>query len=237
MTPEGTTILEHLRSVALERHQRRGDATLERRVRAVKAYQHLRFAKTYADLLAQPRYAKAARFFLDDLYGPHDFNERDDQFARIVPALVRLFPHEIVQTVRALAELHAISELLDTCLAQELATDDVDAAAYVGGWQRVGRPADRERQIVLMSEIGQALDRYTRNPVLRHTLRLMRAPARAAGLGALQTFLERGFETFRDMRGADDFLDTIATRERALAATLFAVTAVAAETPALGQLP
>ena len=41
-------------------------------------------------------------------------------------------------------------------------------------------------------------------------------------LGALQAFLERGFDTFREMRGADEFLRTVATRERALAARLFA---------------
>jgi hypothetical protein len=50
----------------------------------------------------------------------------------------------------------------------------------------------------------------------------MRGPATAAGLAALQGFLERGFDTFRDMRGADHFLATIASRERSLAAHLYA---------------
>jgi len=236
MTPEGTLILQHLGVVAAERQRRAHDAALESGVRAIKAYQHERFAKTYADLLSTPRYAKAARFFLDDLYGPHDFNQRDDQFARIVPALVRLFPHEIVSTVRALAELHAISEVLDTQMAAACASTEMVAPQYLAAWQATGRTADRERQITLMLEVGGALDRYTRNPVLRHTLRLMRAPARAAGMGALQSFLERGFDTFREMRGAQDFLATIAARERGLALALFDTTAVARET-ALGQLP
>ncbi len=74
---------------------------------------------------------------------------------------------------------------------------------------------------MLMLQVGGALERYTRNPLLRHSLRLMRAPAQAAGLGALQSFLENGFDTFREMRGAREFLDTIANRERELAARLF----------------
>ena len=49
----------------------------------------------------------------------------------------------------------------------------------------------------------------------------MRGPAAAAGLGALQGFLERGFDTFREMGGAREFLAVIANRERALAAALF----------------
>jgi len=221
MTPEGTTILDQLRIVAGERQRRRADPALARRVGAVKQYQHARFAATYADLAAQPRYARATRFFLDDLYGPHDFAERDEQFVRIVPPLVKLFPREIVSTVSALAELHALSEALDSAMALVLPGPDIDAAAYVSAWQAVGRPQSRERQIGLMLAVGTALDRYTRNTVLRHSLRLMRGAARAAGLGALQTFLETGFDTFREMRGANEFLATIESRERALAAVLF----------------
>lgn len=236
----GQHILDHLAVVAAERRRRGNDPALAARVQALKAWQHQRFADTYADLLATPRYAKAARFFLDDLYGPHDFSERDDQFARIVPALVRLFPAEIVQTVRALAELHAISEDLDTQMALALPDGTLSAEVYGAAWRAVGRAPDRERQIRLMLDVGGALDRFTRNPLLRHSLKLMRGPARAAGLGALQGFLENGFDTFREMRGAREFLDTVASRERALAAALFAAGSVAEATRSgagSGQVP
>jgi hypothetical protein len=240
MNADGIAILAHLNTVAAERERRRADAVLDERVRAVKHYQHARFARTYADLLAHSRFTRAAQFFLEDLYGPRDFTERDTQFARIVPGLVRLFPHEIVATVRSLGELHALSETLDTQMAARLPAPEITAQQYVLAWQAVGQAAERERQIALMLAVGSALDRYTRNPVLRHSLRLMRGPARAAGLAALQSFLESGFDTFREMRGAREFLDTIATRERALAAALFSADAVAPATgPAspLGQLP
>lgn len=240
MNPEGTLILQQLGLVTAERQRRARDPALELRVRAVKAFQHQRFAKTYADLLASARYAKAARFFLDELYGPHDFSARDDQFGRIVPGLVRLFPQEIVSTVRALAELHGISEVLDTAMAEACPEATLDAPSYCRAWQTVGRVADRERQIALMLAVGGALDRYTRNPVLRHSLRLMRGPARAAGMGALQSFLENGFDTFREMRGAEGFLGTVAARERALAASLFDAMSDAQgpdSDPVLGQLP
>ncbi len=101
----------------------------------------------------------------------------------------------------------------------------MDLAAYTPAWQRVGQPAERERQIALMRRVGDALDGYTRNPLLRHSLRLMRGPARLAGLPELQAFLESGFDTFRAMRGAKDFLDTVVRREQAIAAWLFSATA------------
>ena len=78
------------------------------------------------------------------------------------------------------------------------------------------------QQIQLTLDVGLALDRFVRQPLLRHTLRLMRGPARAAGLAELQTFLESGFDTFRAMRGADQFLAWVAERERALVDALFA---------------
>lgn len=247
MSPEGREILDNLRIVAAERARRRADPALGSRVEAVKAYQHARFERTYADLLSSARYARPARFFLEDLYGPYDFSARDDQFSRVVPGLVRLFPHEVVLTVRALSQLHALSESLDTRMGVALEAVPIDAARYISAWQAVSTPAERERQIELMLAVGRALDRYTRNPVLGHSLRLMRGPARVAGLSSLQSFLETGFDTFKEMRGAEEFLGTVTRRERHLAALLFTPGLVALATsgrdelvaadPALGQLP
>ena len=233
MNPAGEQILTSLQCVAAQREMRRQDAALGRAVQAIKAYQHARFMNTYADMLAHPRYGGAALFFLEDLYGPGDFTSRDDQFARIVPGLVRMFPKDIIATVQCLGQLHALSEELDTAMAAFLLRTVpepehrpgegvvVDGARYAHCWRNVAGPAERERQVSLMLAVGEALEGYTRNPLLRTSLRLMRGPAQAAGLGALQAFLERGFDTFRAMRGASEFLDIVARRERALSTALF----------------
>jgi len=222
MNPKGEHILRGLQTVATERALRAADPALGAAVVAVKAFQHQRFEAGYADMLAHKRFGRAARFFLEDLYGPMDFTRRDDQFARIVPGLVRLFPADIVSTVAALADLHALSETLDSQMARVLGAQAPNPQSYGQAWRTVGQPPQREKQIALMLAVGTALDRYTRNPLLRHSLRLMRGPAQAAGMGVLQAFLERGFDTFGEMRGATEFLDTIARRERELAAHLFA---------------
>jgi hypothetical protein len=221
MTPAGRLILEHLQAVKTERERCASIPSLGARVDAIKSYQHARFARTYIDLLDSPRFGPATQFFLNDVYGPRDFSERDAQFARIVPAIVRLFPDEIVTTVSALAELHALSEAFDVRMAQAMRSPDIDAASYLVAWQTVADGTNRERQLSLMLGVGRLLDRLTRSLTLRHSLRLMSAPARAAGLGDLQHFLERGFDTFRSMQGADEFLETIATGERRLMEALY----------------
>ena len=221
MNPTAEAIIELLNQVELERRRRESVPQLDAMVAAVKRYQQLRFMHTYSDLLKTERYGAATRFFLDDLYGPRDFSQRDAQFVRVVPALVRLFPSEIIHTVERLARLHACSEQLDSDMGLHVLSNEINAASYMSAWQATSRRADRYLQIELTLDVGTALDRYTRRPVLRRSLRLMRGPAKAAGLGELQRFLESGFDTFKEMRGAKDFLGVIRTRESALVDALF----------------
>lgn len=241
--PVPEQILDCLQHVAEQRRLRKVTPGLEQDVERLKLYQQQRFTRSYADLLANPRYAAAARFFLEELYGPGDFTRRDAQFARVVPALARLFPSEVVVTVAHLAELHAISERLDTEMARHLNGATPSPARYAGAWQATRLPELRQQQIDLTLAVGQALDGYTRKPLLRQALRMMRAPANAAGLSELQHFLETGFDTFKAMKGAQHFLSTVREREERLASALFRCdpAALNAACPAgddpLGQLP
>jgi hypothetical protein len=235
-------ILGHFTRVAEERQRRLLSKGLSEKVEALKAYQQRRFALTYADLLASERFGPAARFFLDELYGPRDFSSRDAQFVRVVPSLVRLFPQSILAAVCLLAELHELSERLDTAMGLALESPAVDARAYAQAWARSASPADRERQIELTIELGEALDRLTRKPLVLTGLRMMRGPATAAGLADLQHVLETGFAAFLVMHGAQDFLAIVQQRERALAALLFSARVQASDAWAAGpevlpQLP
>ncbi|WP_395703697.1 FFLEELY motif protein [Aquabacterium sp.] len=245
MGASASEILDQLQIVDRLRAERVADAGLAERVFALKDYQARRFARTYADLLQDARYQGAARFFLAELYGPQEFAARDAQFARVVPALVRLFPQEIIETVAALATLHALSESLDSQMARHLPSAALEASTYARAWQATGRPDARRKQIGLTVEIGHALDHYTRRRMLRTTLHMMRRPAQAAGLSDLQRFLETGFDTFGAMSGAGWFLEIVQQREQALADALFAADPLAlpqvgtgnCDGGPLGQLP
>jgi hypothetical protein len=218
---------------ALETSPALGEAVAQ-----VKRVQSRRFAGTYADLLAGGPYAAAAEFFLVELYSDKDYAERDAQFARIAGALEKLLPEQVSDTAVALAQLHALTEELDQAMALAwLAQTDAqagDARRYVAAWREVGRRADRESQLTVVLGIGRQMARLTRTAGLRMMLRMMRGPAAAAGLGALQRFLETGFDTFAAMarrkEGAEKFLDTIRARESALMLMLFDADLVACET-------
>jgi hypothetical protein len=219
------TIRQSLSSVATLRDQLRNSKPLQDAVVAIKLFQARRFAGTYEDLLQSDTFAPPTRFFLEELYGVRDFAARDGQFARIAGALQSLFPNQVVATAVALAQLHALTERLDLEMAQQrLKTGHLPPEGplscrdYVLSWRGVATPAVRMGQLQSVLDIGQELNRLTRTKGLRMTLRMMRSPAKAAGLHALQSFLEAGFDTFASMGGSqgDDtqfFLDTIRTRE------------------------
>ena len=209
--------------VAQIRDISRGTPELDLALRWVKEFQSRRFAATYSDLLNSKDFGAASRFFLIELYGDKDYALRDAQFARIASALQKYFPASVVDTAVALAQLHALTEELDfamaqTCLTLDANSDADECSRYLECWRRVDRLADRTLQLDAVLNVGAELNRLTRIHGLRMMLRMMRGPARAAGLDALQRFLESGFDTFAEMSGnkniAAGFLDTIASRER-----------------------
>ena len=222
-------IREAVAAVALLRQAGQAMPVLGTAVAEVKRLQARRFAATYADLLADQDYAAATRFFLEELYSDKDYADRDLQFARIAGTIEKLFPAQVVETAVALAQLHAMTEGLDQQLAQAwLAPVHTGLPAglrYVASWRVMGRRADREAQLAVVLGIGVQMARLTRTPGVKMMLRMMRGPAKAAGIASLQRFLETGFDTFAAMvkrpRGAQEFLGLIEVREAALIARLF----------------
>ena len=190
------------------------------RLAELKAWQAARLTATYADISSQPRYRAATTFFIDDLYGPKDFSGRDAAMLRIFPVMTRVLPASAVETAALAIELEALSEALDQQTAAALAPGPITEATYAEAY-RVTAPADRHRQIDLIIAVGDRLDQLVRKPLVSRTLKLMRNPARLAGMSDLQDFLERGYAAFRDMGGASEFLATARAREERTLNRLF----------------
>jgi hypothetical protein len=216
----GDRLRESMRALSTARRAAPEVATAKHRVRV---WQNRRFADTYADLRAQPRYRPAVEFFLVELYGEADLSvARDADIERVLPVMVKMLPAPALETILDALVFETLCEVLDGAVAAELGNARLTVSSYADAFRRAGRGEERRRQIAYVSEIGRALDRLTRWPMIGTTLKVMRAPARAANLAALQSFLERGFVAFKHMHGADAFLATITERETALVERLFA---------------
>jgi len=187
----------------------------------LRVWQAGRLAQTYADLRREPRYSAAVEFFLRDLYGPQDMSRRDRDLSRALSYFKRVLPVAALEVLELAVTLDVLSAELDQAMAEQLANGPLTDAAYAEAYCRVGRASERRRQIKLLIGIGEGLERIVRNRWIGAALLAARVPARAAGLGELQGFLERGFAAFRKMKGAQPLLKVIRARETQLMDELF----------------
>jgi hypothetical protein len=201
--------------------------------RQLAAWQSARLAWTHRDFFEDPRYRPAVTFFLTDLYGDRDYTPRDEGMERVYPLMTRMMPVRAMHSIALGIEMHALSQELDIALARKIYAGRGDgapftAADYAAAYRACDNAPERREQIELIGRIGRDLDHVVHLPFVYQTVLLSRRPARLAGLTALHEFIERGFEAFRHMQGADEFLDAIMAREFAV------MEAILTDAPAAG---
>lgn len=191
----------------------------------LRAWQTRRLEASFADVLADPDMHAAGRFFLSDLYADRDFSGRDRDIDRVMPLMMHLLPESLLRAVRDAIELHVLSHAFDLRMVRVMERRrlrHLDEGSYAGVYRQTGLPRLRRRQIDLIVAVGRSLDAAVNRHGVHRLLRASRLPARAAGLSELQGFLERGFDAFDQLGGADRFLDRIARGEGDVSRRLFA---------------
>lgn len=224
--------IDRLLAQRLAEHQALHDPAREPRNRmpwlpALRRWQAQRLKRSFAPLLADPGTRPAAEFFLSDLYNDHDFSRRDADLARVLPKMQRLLPESLLVTVADAIELGTLTHRLDLAVAEALQRlappgATLDVALYAHAYREAGTPALRGRQIDLVVQSGEGLAKAMRLPGLGMLLRVSRTAAYAAGVEALQGFLERGYAAFHRMRDPHGFLLTVERAEREVSRRLFA---------------
>lgn len=213
-------------------HQHVLDPALEPRnrlrwLKALQSWQALRLERSFDGFLRDPARRPAARFFLTDVYGDHDFSQRDADIAKVIPMMQRLLPAPLLDAIATGIELGALTHALDLRMAEALhrlapRRRALDAALYAQAYRKVGHPRLRARQIELIGRVGTTLGAALRMPGVGALLALSRLPARAAGLGELQSFLERGYAAFAELGDIRGFLADIGDNETRVMERLFA---------------
>jgi len=220
---------EHLRQALADSHalaERFDEAGFPRaELETLQDWQRQRLARTYQALISQARYRAAGDFFLDEIYGGLNFRERDHQVERVLPVMVRTMPDYMLLALAEAFELQSLSLSLDMDMAvalREFGWDGLDTHRYGEVYRRCGRPDDRERQIELIGELGLKLNELVHHRLVMFLIRTLRGPARAAGFGLLQNFLESGLNAFQVMDDGTEFIETIWHNEERIMRRLFA---------------
>jgi hypothetical protein len=220
-------LLNPLLDVGKLRHQTVEGAGLDPKMAMLRTWQSQRLTLTYADLLELPRYRPACLFFLEDIYAPRDFSQRDHDIEQMHDFARRFIPGPLLSPLTLTLELYRFTQELDQRLLSVLVdqlgvTDTITVALYAEAYRRCDNYAERVRQIELIDEIGQKLDGLVRLPLVGAMLNVAKGPARRAGWVDLIDFLEHGYTAFRRLHGARYFLSTIREREMSYLERIYA---------------
>ena len=192
--------------------------TLDPNLVLLREWQSKRLANTYSDLMGKRRYALAGDFFLNDIYAARDFSQRDNDLEYLYDVMSSVLPKFMLTLVEHTIELNNLSNLLDakllSALREELdLRDEITPAMYTDGYRICDNYDERKLQIELILEVGKQVDMTTKIPLLGTALKMASGPAQRTGWGDVHNFLARGFRAFKQMRGAEKFLDTVEKRE------------------------
>ena len=216
--------IERTRGLRAAWHQN-PDRAAERML--LRTWQSARLTRTHGEFLLDPDYRPAAEFFLNEVYSVKETAERDTEIERAYPIIARTMPERALRSIGAALELDGLTEMLDEQLLERLPRQrgkgvELTESTYASAYRRCDNYALREHQIDLIAQLGSHLVELVARPLLAKTLRAMRIPARLAGFGTLQTFLEQGFSAFRRMPDAHRFVATIERRERQILERIYA---------------
>jgi hypothetical protein len=209
------------------KHRPLSGTSLDPKVAMLRAWQSRRLARTYQDLLADERHRLACEFFLDDIYGPYDFSQRDHDIEQMYAFTRRFVPDSMLRPLAVTVELHQLSETLDRHLLDVLlnplgVVDTITPELYAEGYRLCDNYATRVYQIELIEQVCERIDGIVRNPLTGPTLSLAKRPLRSSGHVALVDFLERGYTGFKHMQGSQHFRATIRQRELSLLDRMYA---------------
>jgi hypothetical protein len=193
----------------------------------LRVWQAERLARTYADLLDQPRYRPACLFFLEDIYAARDFSQRDHDLETMYEFMRRFVPDAISRPAALTIKLHRMTEALDRKLLNVLVgqlgmIDSIAVEQYAEAYRRCNNYRERVEQIDAIIEICEHIDGIVRNPITGPALRISKRPLRGAGYGEVVAFLERGYDSFKRMHGSRHFRKTVRERETGILERIYA---------------
>lgn len=190
-------------------------------VRKLQTWQTKRLLITHDDLWHSKRFKPGMQFFVDEIYGPKDFSQRDNELARVVPKMAKLLPEAALLSLEAALRLNCLSLELDIAMVQQLGNEEINRNNYFDCYRQSDNQSKREEQITLLENLGFDLAQVVKISGISAVLMISRKPAKVAGVASLHGFLEKGFKSFKKLGDVDDFIDPIVSREKELMNLLF----------------
>ncbi len=224
--PPAVQFIQDLKQDSSMKRQEVDSAGLSTELQQLRSWQTQRLMHTYQDFLHHSQYGPACRFFLDDIYAPRDFSQRDHDVQHLYQLMARFVPEHMLALMREVIELNQFSNELDLGLLSALKEkgglpDPITTVQYAAAYRICDNHVQRVDQINRLVKVLEEVAAGARKPVVLITLRLARGPASMAGWGDLLNFLERGCVAFKQMKGGQKFILAVQERETGILTRIF----------------
>ncbi len=179
----------------------------------------------FSDLHDREGYAEAIDFTMSDLAGI-GISSRDRDLERAAPAITSILPLGALQTIARAAETNARILEVNISICRSLLVnnelpDEITVHQYCLACREASSMEECMELVYRVTELGRTLKSLVNIPMIGITLKAMRLPARAAGFGDLQTFLEDGYRIFRQIPDIEHFLSQIESRTEMIFQTIY----------------
>lgn len=191
------------------------------KVKTLQEWQCQRLLNTHVELANQSRYQTAMAFFVEELYGPKDFSQRDADLVKVVPKLAAVLPTKAMRALQEAVAVNALSFELDLDITERI-QGELTHYSYAVAYRQSERLADRTKQLTIIYQLGEQLADVVRIPGVSILIKLARKPAKLAGLLTLHGFLERGYHAFRKIGDVHDFINPVIDKEKEIMQILLA---------------
>jgi hypothetical protein len=171
----------------------------------------LKYLLTYfEDMQRNADQAAAVAFVVSDLAGV-EIMQRDRDFARVLPLMIRMLPDGVLAGAAAAMKLNASVLEINIAICRNLVNAGWDGTElseydYGGACRKAASYTDCMTLVELTTSLGRQLQQVIQMPLIGITLKAMRHPSRMTGFGALQNFLETGYRRFAALDDVDRFL-------------------------------
>lgn len=177
------------------------------------------------DLRISDDYSAAIEFFISDLTGI-GISKRDEDLARVVPVMVKMLPESALSALASAMEVNARVLQINVAICRDLdrspeALATLSERDYCISCRHCSDFAEAMQLIGVLRDLGKRLEHLVHIPLMGATLHAMRWPARLAGFGSLQDFLETGYRRFHEIEDVDGFLVDLGDRMTATFARIY----------------
>jgi len=199
---------------------------LDPRLKVLREFQVERLKTTYEDLLDDPETHGVMAFFLDEIYAPKDFAQRDHDAEHLYTQFENLLPSEPLKLLEDVIQVNkqsqALDQLLVDTLGERLQPDaPLKESDYIAGFRECDNAEDRLAQLELTVSAMRDVILGSRLLTVGIGLRMIKIPAYRAGYGDLYEFLQRGYAACKPVRNVNRIVDTINKREKKIIKNIF----------------